>query len=59
TAELIAWVEFLSDFEPPINPAKELSEADWQRLLPSLSLLGKNKEDLERIGKEIKRKNQD
>lgn len=47
TAELIAWVELLHSLN--INPTQKLSPADIQRLRPSLSLLGKNKEDLERI----------
>ncbi len=52
TAELIAWVEYLRELG--INPKDELSKADFERLEPSLSLLGKNKEDLLRIKERIK-----
>lgn len=53
TAELIAWVEFLHGLG--INPARELTAEEWQRLLPSLSLLGKNKEDYDRIVAQLKK----
>ncbi len=52
TAELIGWVEFLRELG--INPKEELSKADFERLEPSLSLLGKNKEDLVRIKERVK-----
>ncbi len=47
TAELIAWVEFLWEME--VNPSARLSASDFAKLEPSLSMLGKNKEDLQRI----------
>ncbi|MBK9014563.1 MAG: hypothetical protein IPM82_11045 [Saprospiraceae bacterium] len=47
TAELIAWVEFL--WEMNVNPSARLSASDFAKLEPSLSMLGKNKEDLQRI----------
>ncbi len=47
TAELIAWVEFL--WEMDIDPNKALTAADLTKLEPSLSMLGKNKEDVQRI----------
>lgn len=47
TAELIAWVEFL--WELKVNPNQKLTAADFAKLEPSLSMLGKNKEDLQRI----------
>ncbi len=52
TAELIGWVEYLRELG--INPKDELTKADFERLEPSLSLLGKNKEDLLRIKERIK-----
>jgi len=54
TAELIAWVELLHSVN--INPRKELSADEFRRLRPSLSLLGKNKEDLDRIESQLKKK---
>ncbi len=47
TAELIAWVDFL--WEMGVNPSARLSASDFAKLEPSLSMLGKNKEDLQRI----------
>jgi MoxR-like ATPase len=47
TAELIAWVDFL--WEMGIDPAVPLTANDFEKLEPSLSILGKNKEDLQRI----------
>ncbi len=56
TAELIAWVDFLSKLDPPVNPADRLSQADLERVKTTISLLGKNPEDFRRIGEQLKRK---
>ncbi|MCC6411207.1 MAG: MoxR family ATPase, partial [Saprospiraceae bacterium] len=47
TAELIAWVEYL--WELGIDPGTKLTAGDIAKLEPSLSMLGKNKEDIQRI----------
>lgn len=54
TAELIAWVDFL--WEMGLNPNAPLTASDIERLEPSLSMLGKNKEDLQRIKDQLKAK---
>ncbi len=56
TAELIAWVELLQSIG--ISPKKELSDLELKKLRPSLTLLGKNKEDLDRIIGQLKVKKQ-
>ena len=57
TAELIVWVEFL--LESKLDPHKPLEQSDVPALLASLSMLGKNREDLDRIRQQLetKRKN--
>ncbi len=52
TAELIAWVEFL--WELGLNPGVKLTAGDLTKLEPSLSMLGKNKEDIQRIKDQLK-----
>ena len=52
TAELIAWVDFL--WFNKLNPALALTANDINVLEPSLSMLGKNKEDLKRIFEKLK-----
>lgn len=53
TAELIAWIELLQSIN--INPAKKLGAEELRLLRPSLSLLGKNKEDFYRIESQLQK----
>jgi MoxR-like ATPase len=54
TAELIAWVELLHS--KGVAPKQDLSADDIKTMLPTLSLLGKNKEDLDRIVSQLEKK---
>lgn len=56
TAELIAWVEFL--LETGLDPHKRLEADSLPAIAASLSILGKNREDLERIRQQLEAKRQ-